>query len=182
MVLYLYTTQSTCLADCTFEYPVFDFLKRPQHQARGTKRVGSASLPQNPARQFPVDLGSCIFIVLLGTVLAIHFFGSNSDVAVGDKLTFDSKQIALNAYDAVVPGRIITGQQIPSGRTCRLDASAMASQGGTTEVLNVSRDGVVLLWTGGKTASGTANCGPAAQILVSNADYRRLLSIQAPTR
>ena len=161
---------------------MFDFLKQPQHQGRGTKRAGRNPLPQNPDRQFPVDLGSCIFFVVLGTVLAIHFFGSNPTAAVGDKLTFDSEQITLNASDVVAPGRIIMGRQTPSGRTCRLDVSVMASQGGTAEVLNVSRDGVVLLWTGGKTAAGAADCGPTAQILVSNADYQRLLSIRAPTR
>lgn len=182
MVLYLYPVQSIRFADCTFEYPVFDFLKQRQHQARGTKGVGDASLPQNPDRQFPVDLGSCIFFIALGVVLAIHFFGSNPTATVGDKLTFDSKQLTLNAYDLVVPARIITEQQTPSERTCRLDVSVIASQGGIAEVLNVSSAGVFLLWTGGKTASGAADCGPAAQILVSNADYRRLLSIQVPTR
>jgi hypothetical protein len=169
---------------------VYDYVKnhilvnrRPSKLAFPANSNSSAAFSVIPERQrFSVDSVSLLYVVLLAALFIIHFVFGARPAAVGDELVFEAGKMALQAENLVVPARVITEASDSPGRSCSLDVTVMTAADGRMNVLALRRDGVLLSWTGQRTAAGEMNCGPNEQILVSDSNYERLSTTQAPLR
>jgi hypothetical protein len=106
--------------------------------------------------------------------------GVTSIAQVGDRLNFTPASASVTAYTTAVPAQHVADLWASPGRQCLLDVPAMMKPGGAMTVMALRADGVLLLWAGGATASGAANCQGNDELLVSNENYERLAKAEAP--
>jgi hypothetical protein len=117
-------------------------------------------------------------VISLSLRLIIAIFLAPSPVAeVGDRLEFNSELWKPKAV-ITAEASVLTSAWAAPGRICSLDSSEMSLSGGTATVLAVRPDGVMLDWAGGKTSTGTGNCGDQSEVLVPDTEYKKLLNTQ----
>ena len=102
-----------------------------------------------------------------------------SAASVGDISNFSKPSLGW-IQKIVVPARQISGPFAGPGRACELDLATMTRHDGTLTVSGIRPDGIMLIWTGGQTAPGNADCGSHAQILIPEANYTRLITAETP--
>jgi hypothetical protein len=156
--------------------------RRPAAKAI-TQAVARQQLSEARIRQF--DKACAIGYGVLALFVVAHLLvatvtGTPPVAQVGDKLEFKSGQLSLAAQNTVLPARVVTTPWRIATRACAWDVSDMAKTGGETTVTAVQANGVLLSWSGGATAPGSADCAGTPKIWMKNADYQRLLALQLP--
>ncbi len=156
-------------------------IKLPAPPNRAPQRRKS-NRPNNP------ESGFNLVLALISLVLAAHFFivliamliGRQVVPQVGDTLLFAAGKVSGPIHS--IPARQVINSWAAPGRPCKLDIPFVTGRGGAATVLAVRQDGVMLSWAGAATAAGAGGCPAGASILVTQADYRRLLATQIPDR
>ena len=82
-----------------------------------------------------------------------------------------------------IPAREVASPWAKPGEACTLEIPIMSVKGGALSVLAVRKDGVMLSWAGGPTATGAQACqSGAGGLLVPTADYNGLVAKPRPRR
>jgi len=102
-----------------------------------------------------------------------------SVASVGDMSNFPKPSLGW-IQKIAVPARQIAGPFSAPGQACELDLATMTRHDGTLTVSGIRPEGIMLIWTGGQTAPGNADCGSHAQILIPEANYTRLITAETP--
>jgi len=92
---------------------------------------------------------------------------------VGDIVAFRPGSQDSDSWQLTIPATIVAG----AAASCTLDPNVMATRGGSL-IVERRQDEPMLLyrvhWAGTRTADAGADCGPAAELLVSRTDLQRL--------
>jgi hypothetical protein len=159
--------------------------RRPKQPAEKpvTKAIAQQKKTEKRLRKFDqaiIVVYGFLVLVVLARSLGGNFSFSWPVAQVGDRLVYSAASLAVTAPTTSVPAALVSGPWSRPGRSCVLDMSTMAKPGGAAMVTAIRPDGVMMLWAGGPTASGAANCSTNSPILVSNENYTRLVNAQMP--
>ena len=95
---------------------------------------------------------------------------------VGDIVVFQPSSQSADTWQMEIPATVTPAVGAPAA-TCTLDPNVMAAHGGSLVVEGRQNEPVMqyqVHWGGGRTAKEKADCGSAANLLVSRTDLQRL--------
>jgi hypothetical protein len=118
--------------------------------------------------------------MLIANIWHSSVTGASYVAQVGDRLQFTTQSASVTALTTAVPARYVTDSWASPGKQCLLNVPTMLKPGGAMTVMALRADGVLLLWAGGATAPGAANCQGSDELLVSDENYARLEKAEAP--
>ncbi len=155
----------------------------PDERKPVTERMAKQRTSEARLHRFDLAAKSLFGLIALLFIAGL-WHGSATGVTpvaeVGDRLHFTHATASDTAALTAVPAQHVSDLWASPGGQCLLDVPTMMQPGGAMTVMALRADGVLLLWAGGATAPGPANCQGKDEILVSDANYARLEKAEAP--